>query len=258
MLQVWPIKVFADNFVWVLEREACPRVAIIDPGDGTPVIAGLEDRGLEVAAVLLTHHHHDHVGGLAEVIERFHPKVFGSAGDGIPGVNHPVIDGETVSLPDLDLDLAVLGMPGHTANHLGFAGAGSAFVGDTLFAGGCGRVLGGTMEELYDSLQRLAALPGTTKAYCAHEYTVANLRFGSQVEPENAALAERLLSAEATRAAGQPTVPSTIEYELETNIFLRCEEPTVITAAEEKAGRDLDPGAEVFGVVRSWKDGWSG
>ncbi len=258
MLHVWPIEVFADNYVWILEREDSPRVAIVDPGDGDPVIAGLQDRGLEVAAVLLTHNHSDHVGGLAEIIQRFHPDVHGSAADGIPGVSHPVTGGDTVTLPDLDLELEVLALPGHTANHLGFIGAGSAFVGDTLFAGGCGRVFEGTMEQMHDSLQRLAALPGTTKTYCAHEYTVSNLRFGGRVEPENAVLAERLLSAEATRTAGRPTVPSTIAYELETNVFLRCEKPMVVVAAEEQAGRNLEPGAEVFGVIRAWKDGWSG
>lgn len=258
MLHVWPIGVFADNYVWVLEREDCRRVAIVDPGDGGPVIAGLQDRGLEVAAVLLTHNHSDHVGGLSEIIQSFQPDIYGSAADGIPGVTHPVTGGDTITIPDLDLELEVLPLPGHTANHLGFVFAGSAFVGDTLFAGGCGRVFEGTMEQMYNSLQRLAALPGATKTYCAHEYTVANLRFAREVEPENARLEDRLRAAKAAREADQPTVPSTISYELETNVFLRCGEPAVRAAAETHAGRSLEPGADVFSVVRSWKDGWSG
>jgi len=256
MLHVWPVEVFSDNYVWILEREGADRVVVVDPGDGEPVIAELEQRGLAVGTVLLTHHHHDHVGGLNRLIDRFHPAVSGSAADAVPGVDHPVGDGDVVALPDIELTLDVVGLPGHTANHLGYVGPQLAFVGDTLFAGGCGRLFEGTPEQMHGSLGRLAALMPATKVYCGHEYTLANLRFAMAVEPGNAALADRLRATEATRAAEQPTVPSTIGLELETNPFLRCSEPSVVAAAEAHAGRELAPGAEVLGVIRSWKDGW--
>ncbi len=257
MLHIWPVAVFSDNYVWILEREGVNRVVVVDPGDASPVIAGLDERGLGVGAVLLTHHHHDHVGGLGEIIRRYHPAVYGSPADAVPGVDHPVEDGDTISLPEIGLELDVLALPGHTANHLGFIGPGLALVGDTLFAGGCGRVFEGTPEQMHGALGRLAALVPETKVYCAHEYTLANLRFALEVEPENRALADRLAATEVTRTAEQSTVPSTIGLELETNPFLRCSEPTVIAAAEQRAGRKLEPGAKIFAVIRGWKDGWS-
>jgi len=258
MLQIWPIPVFSDNYVWVLERDGSDRVAVVDPGEARPVLDALDARDLTVTAVLLTHNHQDHTGGLAEVVRRFGPAVYGSAADRIAGVDRPVTGGDTVSLPDLELSFDVVALPGHTLNHVGYIGHDIALVGDTLFAGGCGRVFEGTFEQMHDSLVRLAALPDDTKAYCAHEYTVANLRFARQVEPDNGPLSDRLAAAEATRAEGLPTVPSTIGYERATNPFLRCAEPAVVAAAERHADRSLEPGAEVFGVIRSWKDGWSG
>jgi hydroxyacylglutathione hydrolase len=258
MLQIWPIPIFDDNYVWVLEREGSNLVAVVDPGDGPPVVDALTARGLEVAAVLLTHHHHDHIGGLAEVIAAFRPAVFGAAADRTRGVDHPVDGGDTIELSDLDLTLEVVALPGHTATHLGYLGTGHALVGDTLFAGGCGRVLGGTFGELHTSLALLAELPPETGAYCAHEYTVANLGFALAVEPDNVAIADRLAAAEAARAASRPTVPSTIASELETNPFLRCSKPPVVAAAEARAGRPLATDVEVFRVIREWKDGWRG
>jgi len=258
MLQFWPIQAFSDNYVWILERRGSTRVTVVDPGDATPVLTALNERSLEVGAILITHHHGDHVGGLPELIRRFQPPVYGSSIESVAGVDHPVADGDVVTLSDLGLTLDVLALPGHTSGHIGYVGNGFAFVGDTLFAGGCGRVFEGTMEQMHTSLAKLAALAPATKAYCAHEYTVANLRFARTVEPSNAALSDRLAAAEAARVESQPTVPSTIAFELATNPFLRCSEPTVVASAEVQAGHDLEPGAEVFSVLRSWKDGWSG
>jgi hydroxyacylglutathione hydrolase len=258
MLQIWPVPIFDDNYVWILERKGSNRVAVVDPGDGEPVIKALSGLDLEIAAVLITHHHGDHVGGLAELIRRYHPPVYGSATESVAGVDHPLSDGDRVSLPELDLELEIVALPGHTSGHIGYSGAGSAFVGDTLFAGGCGRVFEGTMDQMHSSLSRLAGLPPETMAYCAHEYTLANLRFALAVEPKNDALAQRFEAAEAARAASQPTVPSTIGYELETNPFLRCDVASVHAAAESHAGHALTTPSEVFAVLRSWKDGWSG
>lgn len=258
MLRIWPVPVFADNYVWILEREGSNRVAVVDPGDGEPVIAALTRRELEVAAVLITHHHRDHVGGLSDLIRCFHPSVYGSATESVPGVDHPVGGGDRVSLSDLEIEFAIAALPGHTSGHIGFIGSGSVFVGDTLFAGGCGRVFEGTMEQMYDSLAILAKLPPETMVYCAHEYTKANLRFARLVEPGNDALTQRIEAVETALKASQPTIPATIGYELETNPFLRCGEASVRAAAESHASQDLATPSEVFSVLRMWKDGWSG
>ena len=258
MLQIWPVEAFSDNYVWILERKGSTRVTVVDPGDAEPVLAALDERELEVGVILITHHHGDHVGGLPELIRRYQPPVYGSSIEAVAGVDHPLADGDVVALSDLGLTLDILALPGHTSGHIGFVGNGLAFVGDTLFAGGCGRVFEGTMEQMHASLAKLAALPPDTKAYCAHEYTVSNLRFARAVEPKNEALAHRLEAAEVARAASQPTVPSTIGYELETNPFLRCCEDPVIAAAQAQSGRSLASPWEVFGALRAWKDGWSG
>ncbi len=147
-------------------------------------------------------------------------------------------------------------VPGHTAGHLAYHGQELIITGDTLFAGGCGRLFEGTAEQMWHSLSRMAALPGRTQVYCGHEYTVSNLRFGRQVEPDNDALQERLATAEALRSNGQQTVPSTIDLELRTNPFLRCEQPAVISAAGRHAGHAVQGGAAVLAEVRRWKDSW--
>ncbi|HSL17371.1 MAG TPA: hydroxyacylglutathione hydrolase [Methylomirabilota bacterium] len=257
MLTIWPVQVFSDNYVWVLEREGSRRVAVIDPGDAGPVLTALDRRKLEAAAVLVTHHHHDHTGGVVEVAEHFGAPVYGPAGEPVPGLTAGVADGDRVELDDLELDLRVAEVPGHTAGHVAYLTPAFALVGDTLFAGGCGRVFEGTCEQMHASLQRLASQPPATAVYCAHEYTVANLRFARAVEPDNRALADRLAAAQAARAAGQATVPSRLADELATNPFMRCSQLDVVAAAEARAGRALNPGAEVFEVLRTWKDGFS-
>jgi hydroxyacylglutathione hydrolase len=166
-----------------------------------------------------------------------------------------VNDGDRVRAGSLDLDLEVIAVPGHTLGHVAYVAHGIVFAGDTLFAGGCGRVFEGTMAQMYASLERLAALPAETEIYCGHEYTVSNLEFAARVEPDNDALAARLRNARTTVAAGDPTVPSSLAAERATNPFLRCREPAVVESARRRAGRPVDPGSDTFAVVRSWKDG---
>jgi len=258
MVTLWPIPVFDDNYVWVLEKTGVRWVAIVDPGDGIAALAGIERRELEPCAVIVTHHHADHIGGLDEILERHDIAVYGPATEAIQAVTHPVSDRDIVRIKTLDLELSVVEVPGHTAGHVAYLGPGFVLSGDTLFAGGCGRVFEGTPRQMYGSLQRLAGLPPATNVYCAHEYTVANLRFARQVEPGNQSLQQRLASAERRRAEERPTVPSSLDEELQTNPFLRCHVPEVRAAAETKAGRQLADEAEVFAAVRAWKDGWRG
>jgi hydroxyacylglutathione hydrolase len=258
MLDIWPIPVFSDNYVWVLQRENDPGVTVVDPGDGVAVLAALEKRGLSPTAVLVTHHHADHIGGLDEIVERDELPVFGPATEQISEMNHPLSGGDRAPLPDLGIELEVIDVPGHTAGHVASGGPGFLLSGDTLFAGGCGRVFEGTPAQMYDSLRKLAAYPADTRVYCAHEYTLSNLAFALAVEPDNENLQRRITAASDLRDRGEPTVPSTLDEEHRTNPFLRCHVDTVATAAARQSGATPTSEVEVFAAVRAWKDGWRG
>ena len=258
VFQLEPICAFTDNYVWLLRQPDSNVVVIIDPGEASPVLRILEKRSLTVAAILLTHHHGDHVGGVAGILRKHPVPVFGPAWENISTVDHPVRGGDRVPLANFGLELDVIDVPGHTAGHISYLGPGFALVGDTLFAGGCGRVFEGTMEQMHHSLGQLAALPPETLIFCAHEYTLANLRFALEVEPQNSVLQQRLTDANRARAMDQPTVPSTLALELATNPFLRCDQPDIVAAAEEYAGQPLASPTGVFAVIRGWKDGWRG
>jgi hydroxyacylglutathione hydrolase len=253
-----PVPAFSDNYIWLITDPPSPAAVVVDPGEASLVLQILEKRKLELGAVLLTHHHGDHVGGVDEILREWQVPVFGPAGESISAVDSPVEGGDFVALPGLGQDLEVLDVPGHTAGHVAYRGHEFALVGDTLFAGGCGRVFEGTPDQMHTSLNRLANLPGETLIYCAHEYTLANLKFACEVEPFNEALKARFETARRERAEGRPTVPSTIAEELETNPFLRCDKAPVVATAEEMANRDLPTAVEVFAVIRGWKDGWQG
>ncbi len=234
------------------------HAVVVDPGDAGPVLACLEREGLLLAGILNTHHHGDHVGGNAELLRRFDVPVYGPAREPIPGRTHPLRDGASVRLDALGITLAVLDVPGHTAGHIAYVGEAAgvpvAFVGDTLFGGGCGRLFEGSPADMLASLARLAALPGPTQIYCAHEYTLANLRYALAVEPGNAALAARQAVEQGKRDRGEPTVPSTLDLELATNPFLRVTIPEVAAAARVRAGRALESPVDVFAVLREWKN----
>jgi hydroxyacylglutathione hydrolase len=252
MVQIHGVPAFEDNYLWVIEDGR--HAAAVDPGDASPVADFLDRLGLTLTAILATHHHGDHVGGLAELAARGPVEVFGPASERIAGITRPLAGGERITVPGLAIELDVIAVPGHTAGHIAYAGEGFVFCGDTLFAGGCGRLFEGTPAQMAGSLATLSALPSSTRVYCAHEYTLANLRFAQAVEPGNARLAERLLEARATRARGEPTVPSTIALEIETNPFLRAHVPEVAASAARHAGRALATPLEVFTVVREWKN----
>lgn len=252
MFKAIPVPILSDNYTWVLSGIESGTAVVVDPGEAAPVLSFLESSGLRCNAVLLTHHHGDHVGGALTVSEFWKCPVYGPAEESIPAVTHPVAERDTVAVAGMDLD--VLGVPGHTRAHVAYVGHGHLLCGDTLFAGGCGRIFEGTPQQLYESLMRLASLEPDTRVCCAHEYTIANLQFALRVEPKNTGLIDRLERARKTRAAGRPTVPSILEDELATNPFLRCSQSEIVAQASRHAGRRLTPGLEVFTEIRAWKD----
>ncbi len=254
MLDVTPIPAFADNYLWLIRRPESRQAVIVDPGDASPVLAYLNQQDLELAAILITHHHADHVGGIASLLEHFEVPVYGPAMENIPGITEKLNDGDRIHIPALDTDFEILHVPGHTRGHIAYYGDDKLFCGDTLFAGGCGRLFEGTPAEMQDSLSRIAELPEETLFYCAHEYTLANLGFAEAVEPENEDLLSRIAAAKLKRAANQPTVPDTLETELATNPFLRADQPSVKSAAERHTGKTLNSTVDVFAAVRKWKD----
>ena len=249
-----PLPAFDDNYIWMLHDGH--QALVVDPGDEAPVLQALQTQQLQLKAILVTHHHADHVGGVEELRAATGAAVYGPAGEDMPEPLQRMDDGDTLEL--LGLRFTVLNVPGHTAGHIAWytpAGDGQPllFCGDTLFSGGCGRLFEGTPAQMLASLDRLAALPGSTRVCCAHEYTLSNLRFARAVEPGNAALQQYSQQCEALRARHQPTLPSTIAVERDINPFLRSRQPSVARAVQARAPAAGDEVA-VFAALREWKN----
>ena len=251
-LEIIGLPAFEDNYIWLLRRGG--TVAVVDPGDAAPVLGYLAATGTRLCAVLATHHHGDHVGGIDAIVAHHAVPVYGPAAEDIDGVDHPLADGDRFGLTDLGIDFEVLAVPGHTRGHIAYYRRGMLFCGDTLFGAGCGRLFEGTAAQMHASLARIKALPADTQIYCAHEYTQANLRFAAAVEPGNAATRSRIEATARLRNQGQPTVPSTLDLELATNPFLRWDAPAVAAAAQHRLGRPAADPVEVFAAIREWKN----
>jgi hydroxyacylglutathione hydrolase len=254
-MKLIPLPAFQDNYLWLLHDGQ--RALVVDPGDAGPVRQALADADLRLEAILVTHHHPDHVGGVDALRDATGARVFGPARERIPPPFEPLAEGDTVEA--LGLRFAVLDVPGHTAGHIAyytpqFEGAPLLFCGDTLFSGGCGRLFEGTPAQMHASLAKLAALPGDTRVCCTHEYTLSNLKFATAVEPGNTRLVHYRQQCEARRSRGEPTLPSTIALEREVNPFLRTREAAVAQAAHAHDGADGNDEVAVFAALRQWKN----
>jgi hydroxyacylglutathione hydrolase len=252
MLTIFPIPAFRDNYIWALHDGL--DAVVVDPGDAAPVLNFLHAQKLKLCAILITHHHNDHVGGNRDLLARHSVPVYGPAAENIDTLSVRLSEGDEIAIDELALTFKVIEIPGHTAGHIAYFGHGMVFCGDTLFACGCGRLFEGTPAQMYRSLGKLAALPGPTKVYCAHEYTLANITFARAVEPDNEALVSREFVERDKRGRGIPTVPSTVELERATNPFLRSQSPGVIAAAQTRNPSIQANPVEVLATIREWKN----
>ena len=259
VFSVHPVPAFQDNYLWVIHKDSF--AAVVDPGDATPVLEYLSASALRLKAIICTHYHADHVGGVEHLLDALDLRgkipVFGPATERIPVRSHALREGDRIVVPGIELTLDVLDVPGHTLGHIAYFGQGMLFCGDTLFACGCGRLFEGTAAQMTASLTKLKRLPPETKVYCAHEYTMANIKFAEAVEPGNGDLKLRKAFCAAKRHRNLPTVPSTINLELATNPFLRWDQPAVQAAAALRLKRNIGSHptpALVFGAIREWKN----
>jgi hydroxyacylglutathione hydrolase len=253
-MELIALPAFADNYIWMLHDGT--RAFVVDPGDAAPVEAALQQRHLELAAILVTHHHADHVGGLARLAPRCTGPIYGPAHEAMPVTVVPLAEGDRFEV--LGLQAEVLDVPGHTAGHIAYVvtparGPAWQFCGDTLFSGGCGRLFEGTPAQMHDSLGKLAALPGETLVCCTHEYTLSNLRFARLAEPDNRELAAYEVRCRDLREHGAATLPSTVATERSINPFLRTREPEVIASARAHGAASAAP-VDVLAALREWKN----
>ncbi|WP_414827836.1 hydroxyacylglutathione hydrolase [Alteromonas sp. H39] len=252
-VSVFPIPAFTDNYIWCLHNAS--HAVVVDPGDAQPVMAFLKQHSLSLAAILITHHHHDHTGGIARLVSA-NPNVpvIGPRGNHIRGITKSVSQGDTVHLPVLSLTFSVIETPGHTLDHIAFYGHGALFCGDTLFSAGCGRLFEGSPEQMLHSLNKFKRLPDDTIVYCTHEYTQANVAFAKAVEPDNAELQAYSDWADAQRNNDNPTLPTDIKTQKAINPFLRSHLSGIQESLASHWGKSPVNDVDAFAGVRRWKD----
>lgn len=255
MFTVTPIPAFSDNYIWVISSPDQNQVAVVDPGDAAPVIAHLEQNNLELAAILITHHHNDHTGGASLLAEKFNIPVYGPATSPFTGITHPLNENDQLEL--FGTTLVIKEIPGHTLDHISYFAnqiKPQLFCGDTLFLAGCGRLFEGTAKQMLDAMQYFSTLPDDTEVFCTHEYSLANLDFAAAVEPENTDIKSTIKHCASLREKDIPTLPTSIEQEKKINPFMRTTHSNVIDAANRFSTQSLDSEVEVFASIREWKN----
>ncbi len=253
MFKVFPICAFKDNYIWCIVNEHSKECVVVDPGDAAPVIKFLQEKSFKLTAILLTHHHWDHTNGVKPLYDAYDVPVYAPQDTPleIPAIR---FEKETSFTILKNLTFEVLFVPGHTLDHIAYYGDGKLFCGDTLFSAGCGRLFEGTAEMMYDSLMKLKTLPDDTEVYCAHEYTLANLKFALAVEPDNHAAKQQQQKVELLRSKQQVSLPSTIALEKQINPFLRSDCSNVIQTIQQRTHLEALTPVEVFKHTRLWKD----
>lgn len=253
--KITPVKAFEDNYIWCLEQANEPGFVAVDPGDAQAVINFAKQITKPLTAIMVTHHHHDHTGGIEALVDHFGPlPIYGPTQSPYPHITHPLVQAQQVSL--LGYTFEILEIPGHTLDHIAYYNHthGILFCGDTLFLAGCGRIFEGTAQQMYSSLEKIMALPAMTRAYPTHEYSLANLAFAMAVEPSNDALALTQTMCQQLRHEDQVTLPTRLAQEAAINPFVRTTQANVVASAEQYAGQSLPSPWQVFAALRAWKN----
>lgn len=266
-ISISPIKAFNDNYIWAVTAKGSHKLVLVDPGDAQPCIEYMKSNNLELAAILITHHHADHTGGIAALKKYSTTQnneliVYGPANEKIADIDIKLLENDQIDIElsghnqsnNITFSLNVLEVPGHTAGHIAYFNADLVFCGDTLFSGGCGRLFEGTPQQMFNSLEKLKALPSHTKVYCTHEYTLANLHFALATEPNNQDLIDYFNTVKTMRERDQISLPSSIGNERRINPFLRTDSAEVKTSVSDYNNKDISQPVDVFGALRSWKD----